>query len=114
MRRDLAADSNIVAHAREIEVSCLRLWNGLSVYCPDSADNCPRTSYLIFAGLCKGRRHAVFEAMMRLASGLQHQSRKPHSTIQWRTAMKFETLMLNSLFAACVVLCVSTLAAMLA
>jgi len=28
--------------------------------------------------------------------------------------MKLETLMLNSLFAACVVLCVSTLAAMLA
>jgi len=28
--------------------------------------------------------------------------------------MKFETLMLNSFFAACVALCVSTLAAMLA
>jgi hypothetical protein len=51
---------------------------------------------------------------MRLASGLQHQPRKPHSSIQRRTAMKFETLMLNSLFAACIVLCVSTLAAMLA
>jgi hypothetical protein len=31
-----------------------------------------------------------------------------------RAAMKFETLMLNSFFAACVVICVSTLAAMLA
>jgi hypothetical protein len=30
-----------------------------------------------------------------------------------RTAMKFETLMLNSFFAACVTLCVSTLVAML-
>lgn len=31
-----------------------------------------------------------------------------------RTAMKFETLMLNSLFAACLVICVATLGAMLA
>ena len=30
-----------------------------------------------------------------------------------RTAMKFETLMLHSLFAACLVICVSTLGAML-
>jgi hypothetical protein len=30
-----------------------------------------------------------------------------------RAAMKFETLMLNSLFAACLVLCVATLGAML-
>jgi hypothetical protein len=31
-----------------------------------------------------------------------------------RTAMKFETLMLNSLFVACLVICVTTLGAMLA
>ena len=31
----------------------------------------------------------------------------------WRTAMKFETLMLHSLFAACLVICVTTLGAML-
>lgn len=31
-----------------------------------------------------------------------------------RIAMKFETLMLNSLFVACLVICVSTLASMLA
>jgi hypothetical protein len=30
-----------------------------------------------------------------------------------RTAMKFETLMLNSLFAACLVICFATLGAML-
>jgi hypothetical protein len=30
-----------------------------------------------------------------------------------RTAMKFETLMLNSFFVACVAICVSTLSAML-
>ena len=30
-----------------------------------------------------------------------------------RTAMKFETLMLHSLFAACLLVCVSTLGAML-
>ena len=51
---------------------------------------------------------------MQLASALQHLARKPQSSIERRTAMKFETLMLNSLFAACVAICVSTLVAMLA
>lgn len=50
---------------------------------------------------------------MRLASALQHLPRKPLSLIERSTAMKFETLMLNSFFAACVAICVSTLAAML-
>ncbi|MBE1160913.1 hypothetical protein [Dyella acidiphila] len=62
----------------------------------------------------KWRCHAVFELSARLASGLQYLSRKPHSSTQRRAAMKFETLMLNSLFAACVLICASTLAAMLA
>jgi len=51
---------------------------------------------------------------MSLASALQRLARKPHSHIERTIAMKFETLMLNSLFAACVAICVSTLAAMLA
>jgi hypothetical protein len=62
----------------------------------------------------KPRRYAVFRESKPLASPLQHQSRKPQPLIQRRIAMKFETLMLNSFFAACVVLCVSTLAAMIA
>jgi len=62
----------------------------------------------------KWRRYAVFQALARLASGLQYLTRKPHSLSERTTAMKFETLMLNSLFAVCVAVCVSTLAAMLA
>jgi len=62
----------------------------------------------------KAHHHAVFPISMQLASALQHLARKPQSSIERRTAMKFETLMLNSLFAACVAICVSTLVAMLA
>jgi hypothetical protein len=61
----------------------------------------------------KWRRHAVFQGSMQLASALQYLLRKPHPTLDRSTTMKFETLMLNSFFAACVVICVSTLAAML-
>jgi hypothetical protein len=46
--------------------------------------------------------------------GLCHISSESLTSLLWRTAMKFETLMLNSFFAACVVICVSTLTAMLA
>jgi hypothetical protein len=40
--------------------------------------------------------------------------RRPACTLTRSVVMKFETLMLNSFFAACVLVCVSTLAAMLA
>lgn len=50
---------------------------------------------------------------MRLASALQYLLRKPRPLIKRTIAMKFETLMLNSLFVACAAICVSTLAAML-
>jgi hypothetical protein len=62
----------------------------------------------------KWRGYAVFERSSRLASALQYPTRKLQTLIDGRTAMKFETLMLNSFFAACVAICVSTLAAMLA
>jgi hypothetical protein len=45
--------------------------------------------------------------------GLCHYSYKDPFIHARRVAMKFETLMLNSLFAACLVLCASTLGAML-
>ena len=51
---------------------------------------------------------------MQLASALHNLSRAPHSYRERRTAMKFETVMLNSFFAVCVAICVSTLVAMLA
>ena len=86
----------------------------LSAQRPDDAGHCPRTSSLMSCSLEKGRRHAVFQASTPLASALQRLARKPQSSIERRTAMKFETLMLNSLFAACVAICVSTLVAMLA
>lgn len=41
-------------------------------------------------------------------------SRKPHQPTQRTIAMKFETLMLNSLFVVCAAICVSVLTAMLA
>lgn len=44
---------------------------------------------------------------------MQSLTRKPITRAR-RNAMKFETLMLNSLFVACLVICVSTLGAMLA
>ena|GEM_PF-3094001 len=69
-------------------------------------------TYVVFSR--KRARHAVFQASTPLASALQRLARKPQSSIERRTAMKFETLMLNSLFAACVAICVSTLVAMLA
>ncbi|WP_188796511.1 hypothetical protein [Dyella nitratireducens] len=85
----------------------------MSVHRPDNLDNCPRTIKLHFTISRKWRRYAVFQALMRLASALQRLARKPQLIIDRRTAMKFETLMLNSFFAACVAICVSTLAAML-
>jgi len=85
----------------------------LSIECQDSADNCPRTNCPFFEAR-RWRRYAVFEALMPLAPALQRLSRKPHSLIERRTAMKFETLMLNSLFIACAAICVSTLASRLA
>jgi hypothetical protein len=51
---------------------------------------------------------------MQLASTLLYVSQAPHSYRERRTAMKFETVMLNSFFAVCVAICVSTLVAMLA
>jgi hypothetical protein len=82
--------------------------------CPHNADNCPRTIRACAVFPQKARHHAVFPTSTPLASVLQHLVRKPQSSIERRTAMKFETLMLNSLFAACVAICVSTLVAMLA
>ena len=61
----------------------------------------------------KWRSAAVFHASTHLARAMQPLRRKPHRLLR-RTAMKFETLMLNSLFAACLVICVATLGAMLA
>jgi hypothetical protein len=52
--------------------------------------------------------------VLPLAPTLQHLPSKALLLTEGRAAMKFETLMLNSFFAACVVICVSTLAAMLA
>ncbi|WP_440270141.1 hypothetical protein [Dyella sp.] len=49
-----------------------------------------------------------------MAPTLQNLPSKALLLPEERAAMKFETLMLNSFFAACVVICVSTLAAMLA
>ncbi|WP_188796500.1 hypothetical protein [Dyella nitratireducens] len=86
----------------------------LSVRRPDSVDNCPRTARINLVTSRKWRRYAGFEALAQLASALQYQARKLQSLMKWRTAMKLETLMLNSFFAACVAICVSTLAAMLA
>jgi len=88
--------------------------SSLSALCPDSVDTCPRTMWRDGGHFREWRCYAVFKAFERLASGLQYLTRKPHSLAYWRTAMKFETLMLNSFFAVCVALCVSTLTAMLA
>ena len=60
------------------------------------------------------RSYTALKGTEWLASTLQNIPRKPHSLIERRTSMKFETLMLNSFFAACVAICVSTLVAMLA
>jgi hypothetical protein len=49
-----------------------------------------------------------------VARRLLHLLRKPHPADSRRTAMKFETLLLNSLFVACMVICITTLGAMLA
>jgi hypothetical protein len=90
------------------------LGHPLSAHCPDNADRCPRTNLpnRLISG--KWRSHAVFWRKTGLAQALLPLPRKPHKPTLRRTAMKFETLMLNSFFAACVVLCVSTLTAMLA
>jgi hypothetical protein len=55
-----------------------------------------------------------FQGFNAVGTGLAIYPVKASFTHQRRTTMKFETLMLNSFFAACVVLCVSTLSAMLA
>jgi hypothetical protein len=55
-----------------------------------------------------------FQGFNAVGTGLAIYPVKASFTHLRRTAMKFETLMLNSFFAACVVLCVSTLSAMLA
>jgi hypothetical protein len=89
------------------------VFEALSVRRPDNVDSCPRTGWRKRAPCRKWRGHAVFRAFLRLASAMHYLARKPQSLIGWRTAMKFETLMLNSFFAACVAICVSTLAAML-
>ncbi|MBD8899791.1 hypothetical protein IHE46_12535 [Rhodanobacter sp. DHG33] len=62
----------------------------------------------------KWRSHAVFETPMQLASALHYLPRKPHQPTQRTTAMKFEAMMLNSLFVVCTAICVSVLTAMLA
>lgn len=56
---------------------------------------------------------ARFPRFGEVGIGLATLGVKPHSPTERIIAMKFETLMLNSLFAACAVICVSTLAAML-
>lgn len=48
----------------------------------------------------------------RLARSLPSLQRTPYWSA-WRTVMKFETVMLHSLFASCMMICVATLTAML-
>jgi hypothetical protein len=54
-----------------------------------------------------------FQGFFAVGTRLAISPTKASLTCLRRTAMKFETLMLNSFFAACIVLCVSTLGAML-
>jgi len=53
-------------------------------------------------------------SVRRLGTSYATSPSKASVTYLRRAAMKFETLMLNSLFAACLVICVATLGAMLA
>jgi hypothetical protein len=55
----------------------------------------------------------AFQGFCLVGTGFAAYPLKASFTHPRRTTMKFETLMLNSFFAACVVICVSTLSAML-
>lgn len=85
----------------------------MSRYCPNKADSCPRTSSCPTPHIEKWLKYAAFCMPTPLAWAMHYLIRKPRSPPR-RTAMKFETLMLNSLFVACLVICVTTLGAMLA
>jgi hypothetical protein len=56
-----------------------------------------------------------FQGVKALARRLPHPSRKPRFPTRWRAAMKFkyETLLLRSLFGACVLICAMTVGSML-
>jgi len=56
----------------------------------------------------------TFRALCRLARTLLDIHRKLHRPTQRSTAMKFETVMLQGFFAACLVICVTAISAMLA
>jgi hypothetical protein len=56
--------------------------------------------------------NAVFQASKELAQALPYTKQRLQS-LNRRTAMKFETLMLHSLFAACLLVCVLTFGSML-
>jgi len=60
-------------------------------------------------------RERGFHGVVALARRLPCPSRKPRFLIRWRAVMKFkyETLLLRSLFGACVAICAMTVGSML-
>jgi hypothetical protein len=74
-----------------------------------SADNAA-----LFCHLLEMALECAFQGFCAVGTGFAIYPMKASFTHPRRITMKFETLMLNSFFAACVVICVSTLSAMLA
>jgi hypothetical protein len=75
-----------------------------------SADDRPRTLRPVAPPIRKRCFQAVFRERAGWHEACHISCKTPHSK---EIVMKLETLLLNSLFAACMVLCASTLGAML-